>query len=363
MKIEVVSAAIGVVAVLLGSGTAAAAVCTEVSATELDIQLDPGERAVINVVGGFIRVNGDNCASAAVAWQIDVLGAAGDETAVLNQNSASLGGFDWNAALGDGADTLTVQGSTGPDRFTFGRAGGNDVVDLDGDATPDVIIGADVEGVTGLGGSGNDVIEGQLGGIAGSSTRNLTLFGQDGNDVVRGGSGDDTLSGGDGIDILQGRLGDDVLRGGAGNDTLVGAAGDDLLQGQTGNDVEQGGAGDDIFSQSAAIDGNDRLDGGNGIDIVTYARSNSVTIDLTADEGGEGAENDRLTRIENARGGTGDDLIIGDDGPNVLIGGDGDDTLQGGLGADTLNCGDGDDSFSDPDNAASPTCENELPTL
>ena len=49
--------------------------------------------------------------------------------------------------------------------------------------------------------------------------------------------------------------------------------------------------------------------------------------------------------IENAIGGSGDDLIIGNQAANVLSGGDGADTLDGGLGADTMIGGRGNDTY------------------
>ncbi|MGV8832143.1 MAG: M10 family metallopeptidase C-terminal domain-containing protein [Devosia sp.] len=51
------------------------------------------------------------------------------------------------------------------------------------------------------------------------------------------------------------------------------------------------------------------------------------------------------TVIENAIGGSGDDIIIGNDAANILTGGAGDDVLIGNLGADTLTGGAGTDTF------------------
>jgi serralysin len=52
------------------------------------------------------------------------------------------------------------------------------------------------------------------------------------------------------------------------------------------------------------------------------------------------------TIIENAKGGSGNDTIIGNDANNVLEGNDGSDTLVGGLGNDTLNGGNGIDTVT-----------------
>ena len=49
--------------------------------------------------------------------------------------------------------------------------------------------------------------------------------------------------------------------------------------------------------------------------------------------------------IENATGGSGDDVIIGNAGANVLNGMSGNDTLQGGLGTDTMQGGLGSDTY------------------
>ncbi|KPP84658.1 MAG: Integrin, beta chain [Rhodobacteraceae bacterium HLUCCO07] len=49
--------------------------------------------------------------------------------------------------------------------------------------------------------------------------------------------------------------------------------------------------------------------------------------------------------IENATGGSGNDMLIGNNADNELVGNDGDDMLAGGAGDDTLTGGDGDDEL------------------
>ncbi len=56
--------------------------------------------------------------------------------------------------------------------------------------------------------------------------------------------------------------------------------------------------------------------------------------------------NDVRSLIENANGGSGNDVMKGNNTNNVLNGGLGNDTLSGGLGNDTLNGGDGNDQIS-----------------
>jgi Ca2+-binding RTX toxin-like protein len=102
--------------------------------------------------------------------------------------------------------------------------------------------------------------------------------------------------------------------------------------------------GDDTLVGSA---GDDILNGGDGIDVVSYA---SATENLYIDLGvttpvsiGTGYGTDTFISIEGAIGGSGNDTIKGTSGSNVLIGGDGDDTLlpNGNNGNDELDFIDG----------------------
>ena len=159
-----------------------------------------------------------------------------------------------------------------------------------------------------------------------------TLYGREGNDRLEGGGGIDYLYGETGDDTLEGGAGDDILDGGAGADTLDGGAGVDtasydsgsptkgvrvslLLQGQAQEDFDgshgftanQGGdAVGDILSNIEDVygsfhddwltgDGNDnslhgfygddRLEGGAGVDTYTF-ESNHGT-DTIVDDGGK----------------------------------------------------------------------------
>lgn len=153
-----------------------------------------------------------------------------------------------------------------------------------------------------------------------------------GNDIVLAGAGDDLIRGGEGNDVLDGGEGDDAIQGGDGDDRLIGGLGDDFLFGGAGNDTLVGG------------EGNDLLDGGEGIDTVDYsAETDGVTVDLgTGKAHGDGIGSDSLIGIENAIGGAGDDVLIGNDQANRLEGGAGNDRIVAGAG-DTVLGGDGDD--------------------
>lgn len=98
----------------------------------------------------------------------------------------------------------------------------------------------------------------------------------------------------------------------------MGLAGNDLIQGNGGADT---------------------LDGGEGLDTVTYLYSASgVNINLaTGISSGGNAENDSLIDIERILGSNFADEIIGDDGNNLIQGNRGADTLDGGEGRDVLS--------------------------
>lgn len=167
-----------------------------------------------------------------------------------------------------------------------------------------------------------------------------------GRDTVAAGSGNDTVSGGKGTDVLYGEDGNDVLYGNDGNDTLSGGAGHDSLF---------GGAGSDTLMYSG---GRDLLDGGTGTDTVDFSNSGpSVYVNLAVTPGYEAwtsgtrrsePENAMIAiadiiGVENVRGSSHSDTIIGNASSNMLEGGGGDDTLNGGSGNDTLIGGSGGD--------------------
>lgn len=115
------------------------------------------------------------------------------------------------------------------------------------------------------------------------------------------------------------------------------------------------GDGDDPAAPSSDV-----LDGGAGVDSVSYAqRDTPVVVDL-ADPGPDGApgEGDELLGVESVTGGTAADVLVGDGGRNslyaaggsstsssgdVLRGNGGDDLLAGAGGDDSLMAGTGTD--------------------
>ncbi|WP_043342148.1 calcium-binding protein [Belnapia moabensis] len=147
----------------------------------------------------------------------------------------------------------------------------------------------------------------------------------------------------DNTDLLL-RIG--ATRGSAFRDRLVGDAGDNWFRGEGGDDT---------------------IDGGSGIDLVSYWSADaSVTLDLAAGTAADGLGGmDILSSIEHAVGSmnwgdrlhgssaanrlngyAGDDLLDGRDGTDTLLGGDGADTLLGGAGGDRLEGGKGVDALT-----------------
>jgi Ca2+-binding RTX toxin-like protein len=107
---------------------------------------------------------------------------------------------------------------------------GDDIIDLKGTTTPEVICGF----------GGND-----------------TIYAGDGDDTIYGGPGNDIIYGGGGNDTIDGENGDDELHGGDGNDTILGHPGNDKIYGDAGDDTLSGG------------NGVDTIDGGTGNDTCT----------------------------------------------------------------------------------------------
>jgi Ca2+-binding RTX toxin-like protein len=148
-------------------------------------------------------------------------------------------------------------------------------------------------------------------------------------------------------EILTGTADGDTIFGGAGADRFNGAGGDDVLRGNAGADRIAGGAGNDRIVATIG-DGNDRYDGGAGLDTLDLSLTTAgTTLDLvedTATSAQIGTE--RIISIENAIGSQGNDDITGGNGANFLDGQGGNDRLIGNGGADTILGGGGNDTIN-----------------
>jgi serralysin len=234
------------------------------------------------------------------------------------------GGSGEDALYGDGSDDL-LYGGAGAD-YLNGGAGGFDLAMYDGSSTR--VIASLLSG-----GSAGDAAGDTYSGIEGLSGThsNDQLTGDNNNNWLFGRMGDDLLVGNGGNDILDADIGNDTLIGGSGSDTLYGGDGDDTLTGEAGADDLYGGAGSDWVSYATSTNGvwvrlKEGVGGLSGID------PNGSGLD---------AVGDTYTSIENAEGGQGSDVLVGDDGANWLNGLGADDILQGGAGADTVEGGTG----------------------
>ncbi|MDV3456863.1 M10 family metallopeptidase C-terminal domain-containing protein [Sphingomonas sp. HF-S4] len=213
----------------------------------------------------------------------------------------------------------------------------------------------------------------------------LVLTGFASDETITGATGNDVLSGAGGNDVLVGLAGNDTLDGGEGNDTLIGGAGNDVLIGGGGTDTASyadatagvtvnlglagaqatGGAGSDTLSGIENLTGSafndvlignagaNRIDGGAGLDTVSYEASTQAVIVFLAEAGmgdmvngyGGTATGDQLVDIENVTGSAFNDTLLGNSVANVLSGGNGRDTLFGQGGDDTLYGGAGQDTL------------------
>lgn len=244
-------------------------------------------------------------------------GQAGDDRLDGGSGRDYLDGDDGNDTILGGAETDHLIGRAGVDHLNGGA--GQDYIE--GGAGADVMDGGDASSLNYLSyrNSTAVVVNLQTGTASGGEAtgdRFVNFWNIDGSAYS------DTLTGNGGTNMLYGRTG---------NDTLSGGAGYDYLYGQDGNDSMRGGAGSTYLG--------DTLDGGNGIDTVTYTDGKvGVTVNLASGRGSGGnATNDDYVSVENVHGSAGSDVLIGDGGTNVLDGWAGRDSLTGGAGADRFN--------------------------
>lgn len=173
---------------------------------------------------------------------------------------------------------------------------------LHGTRGPDVIV---------AGGGPNAIVGGR---------GNDTICAGGGRDRVIGGRGKDTIDGRAGADLVEGGRGSDDLRGGAGRDRVFGESGNDTVRGGPGaRDDVDGGMGDDTvtggrgnFDALAGGIGRDRIDGGPGSHDTASYRSAGGPIEVELGRGRvRGAEDERLSGIENVLGGPGNERCFG----------------------------------------------------
>lgn len=336
-----------------------------------DDTLEGTRRAdVIHGLGGFDSISGlggDDviCAGHGIAA---VPAGRGDDRVVGGPAADAVSG-------GPGADVVDGRGSEdillggpGNDRLRGGPLA--DVLDggegsdlLDGGKGGDVASFASSEhGVTAdlrsgrAFGSGADLLRRveHLAGsrhpdrLLGNGGRN-TLAGIGGGDVIGGRAGDDTVAGGWGDDRLDGGAGRDVLvsssehpvtvdlaRGRATGEGTDAIGVFEVVLGSPNDDKLRGSRGADTFRP---WDGDDRVHGRGGVDLVSYAGSESrIRADLATGTI-RGESTDRVRGVEGVRGTPEDDFFAGNALDNVFFGGDLTDRFVESAGNDVFHTG------------------------
>ncbi|MGL4324947.1 MAG: beta strand repeat-containing protein, partial [Beijerinckiaceae bacterium] len=357
---------------------------------------------IANLSDGTVTVNGFTVLSGKVR---DAFGNTDTLVSIQGINGTALaddvtGGAGYNVFRSFGGADYFDGGAGDDDRMTFLRdellfgVGGAGVtvnmtagtaLQVDGSTATFV----NVEDIAGS--EGNDAITGDA--------KDNRLFGDFGADALTGGSGSDTLNGGQGADTLDGGADFDfvsyfedptylsylalaragvvnVLPAGTGVtvNLATGTATDDFgntdaltnIEGIVGSFFSDTLTGDGNANTFLGLSGNDIINGGGGLDTISFedfgnligsgapdliginaSRPVAVAVNLGAGTASDGeGGNDTLTSIENVIGSKGADSIIGSSDANVLSGGDGDDIIEGGLGADTMDGGLGIDTLS-----------------
>jgi len=219
-------------------------------------------------------------------------------------------------------------------------ASSGDVLDLSGQAGPATIT---------LNPDGSVVITG----VTVTATGIEHVVGTAGNDTITGNGFSNYLAGSAGNDTIHGGLGDDVVAGNAGDDTLFGDENDDCVLGGADNDTLNENTGvttDGLTGDTINTNGADALDGGSGVDTVTYSeRTTSIVVYLGlistfndgADLNQDGLSNefdDVFFTTENAITGSGNDIVsanfVNNRANNVITDNAGNDCLEGGPGND-----------------------------
>ena len=292
---------------------------------------------------------------------IDLL--AGNDTYLGLDGNDAIQGNDGNDIIygGNGADSIA--GGNGDD-WIYGELG-NDSIDA-GAGTADRILYNQTGGeaitatINSIGGNtgintatvstatqGTDSIQGfeaLIGSINGdlitvttaaTQNFNLFLFGAAGNDTIIDGyrqngvfadynTTSTSLTSGISVDLTSGIATD----GFGGTDSLVGIT---AVNGTSFVDTMLGSASNDRFRSGA---GNDLMDGRGGtgdmVDYAANAASQAVSVNIATGRANDGwGGTDTLVSIEQARGGVGNDVLVGDGNNNTFRGNGGSDTIDG----------------------------------
>jgi Ca2+-binding RTX toxin-like protein len=317
-------------------------------------------------------------------------GTTASLTVALNTTAAQATG-------GSGSDTVrnieNLVGGSGKDNFKGnpdanrldGAGGADTLAGFAGDDT--YVVDNSNDRVAEAAGNGTDLVESSIDWTLGDNLENLTLtaFGSlkgTGNalaNVIQGERGNDSLSGLEGADTLYGGIpnvvdgANDTLNGGKGADSMSGGSGNDTYYVDDPGDIVTDvpdyptyretnvvvssinyalpdyidnlelvggairGAGNILDNVITANAKDNILNGGRGIDTVSYATATAgVTVSLAtnAAQATRGSGSDAIRNFENITGSRFNDTLAGNAGDNVLDGGVGSDSMIGGRGND-----------------------------
>ena len=270
-------------------------------------------------------------------------GAAGDDSLLgggLSETFAGTAGSDrvdggtgapnaiGYAALG-GPIRFLAEGATGPGAGRVEKPGGG----------PDAL-----RHVHAVAGTGFDDTLDAGGAAAEEGFYALGLEGRAGSDLLRGngGRGVQAAYGSSPAAVLVDLAAGTAQDGWGGVDTLVGIRRVAATSGH--DDTVLGSGADEVFLSGAG--GSKLFDGRGGVDEYRYVGAGAVTIVLESEIVGlfrldpraekPGGARDRLSGIEVAVGGAGNDSLRGAEAEERLAGGPGNDTLDGGTGHDVV---------------------------
>lgn len=272
-------------------------------------------------------------------------GGTGVSSGAGNDKVTNSGHIHFAVSLGDGANVVSNSGRIGGN---LALGAHNDVVTNTGTIEGDIQLGEGTNRLT--------ITKGTAGAILGGSGTDIVTIGGEVKGTVVLGDGDDTIT-----FTGSGRAASVNL--GEGKDTYIGSAESEIATDSNGSDTFRLGAGNDTYraalGTSPGLDGLDTADGGTGLadlydagDGVSATTINLGTVDFKhafnafapiAKSTAAGAEigTDTIFNFEAARGGAGDDTIVGSSLANELSGGAGSDHLFGLAGNDRLEGGSG----------------------
>jgi Ca2+-binding RTX toxin-like protein len=254
---------------------------------------------------------------------------------LLGDGAHNLYGNAQDNLLVAGQGSNTLYGGSGVDTVSYASAGAGVTVSL-------AISGAQITG-----GSGSDtlsLIENLIGSAHDDRLSGNALW-----NLLDGGAGADTLDGGDGSDTyVIDAVGDLIIESNAdikigGNDWVHSQLASTTLAATLENGLILHSGAANLFGNAAnnvliAGAGDNRINGGSGVDTVSYERADaavSVDLSLSTAQATGGSGSDTLTLIENLSGSAYNDTLRGNGLWNWIDGGAGADTMTGAAGSDT----------------------------